>query len=242
MGYGGICLKAPPPFERRASGKTTRGPNHGSMPIMERLAHVMHPASQKTLGAVNMLPHDQASSAEQTRWFTEEVHPHEPSLRAYLNGSFPTVRDLDDVVQESYLRIWKARAAYPIGSARAFLFTVARRLALDVIRKDRRSVVDSSGDLAAIHVYEDRPLAAEALGQHEKVQLLIRAIDSLPPRCREIVILRKIKLIPQREVALQLRISEKGVENLLARGLIRCRDFLRKRGLQNLFGDESRHQ
>src|SRR5580693_2470646 len=120
---GAYAYRTHAPFGGRPQAKTIPRPNRGIEPMVERLAHVMHPASQKTVSAVNMLPFDQASSVEQIRWFTEEVHPHEPSLRAYLNGSFPTVRDLDDVVQESYLRIWQARAAYPIGSARAFLFT-----------------------------------------------------------------------------------------------------------------------
>jgi RNA polymerase sigma factor (sigma-70 family) len=188
---------------------------------------------------LNLPPPDQAPSADQTRWFAEEVRPHESSLRAYLNGSFPAVRDIDDVVQESYLRVWKARALHPIDSAKAFLFTVARRLALDVVRRERRTPFDLGGDFAGERVYEDRPAAAETLARKEKVQLLIEAIDSLPPRCREIVILRKINLIPQREVAARLRISEKGVENLLSRGLARCREYLARRGIRSFFGDES---
>jgi hypothetical protein len=44
------------------------------------------------------------------QWFTEKVHVHGPSLRNYLRGVFPTVRDVDDVVQESFLL---ARARRP---------------------------------------------------------------------------------------------------------------------------------
>lgn len=66
--------------------------------------------------------------SDSTKWFTEEVQPHEPVLRSYLRGAFPAVRDLDDVVQESYLRLWRARTEEPIRSAKAFLFTAARRI------------------------------------------------------------------------------------------------------------------
>lgn len=182
-----------------------------------------------------MPPHE----TEQARWFEEEVHPHGSSLKAYLRSSFPTVRDVDDLVQESYLRIWKARAAQPILSAKAFLFTVARRLALDVLRHDRRSPVDSSGDLADLDVFNREQVVTEIVTRNEKIQLLIGAIDSLPASCREIVILRKLKFVPQKEVAAKLGISEKGVENQLARGLARCRAHLQRRGVRNLYGDEA---
>jgi DNA-directed RNA polymerase specialized sigma24 family protein len=63
--------------------------------------------------------------SDNARWFAEEVLPHDRALRGYLRGSFPAVRDVEDVVQESYLRIWRTRAAQPIRSARGFLFRIA---------------------------------------------------------------------------------------------------------------------
>lgn len=176
---------------------------------------------------------------DHARWFAEEMHPHESSLRSYLHGSFPAVRDVDDVVQESFLRVWRARAAQPIESARAFLFKVARHLAIDYLRHDRRSPIETVGDLAALNVSEERPAVPATVSRNEKIQLLISAIDDLPPKCREVVVLRKLKFVPQREVALRLGISEKGVEIQLTRGLARCREFLRKRGVHSLFDHET---
>jgi RNA polymerase sigma-70 factor (ECF subfamily) len=176
---------------------------------------------------------------DDSRWFAEDVYPHDSSLRYYLRAAFPSVHDVDDVVQESYLRVWQVRAAQPIRSVKAFLFTVARRLAIDVLRHDRRSPVDLAGDLAGLNVFSHEQVVTEIVSKNEKVQLLIDAIDSLPARCREIVIQRKLKLASQKEVAAMFGISEKGVENQLARGLTRCRKYLRRRGVQNLYGHES---
>lgn len=176
---------------------------------------------------------------DHSRWFVEEMHPHESSLRSYLHGSFPAVRDVDDVVQESFLRVWRARAAQPIASARAFLFKVARHLALDVLRHERRSPIDTVGNLASLNVSEEGRAVAATVSRNEKIQLLIAAIDDLPPRCRQVVILRKLKFVPQREVAAQLGISEKGVEIQLTRGLVRCREYLQRRGVSSLFDDET---
>lgn len=39
-----------------------------------------------------------------TRWFIDEVQPHEPALRAYLRGRFPSLHDVDDPVREAHAR------------------------------------------------------------------------------------------------------------------------------------------
>ncbi|MGH8019876.1 MAG: hypothetical protein ACREIA_16675, partial [Opitutaceae bacterium] len=82
-----------------------------------------------------MLPH-----IDQARWFAEEVHVHEASLRSCVGGVFPAVRDVDNVVQESYLRVWRARLAQPVVWSKAFLFTVAWHLMSDLARRARRSL------------------------------------------------------------------------------------------------------
>ncbi len=181
----------------------------------------------------NIAPSDHA------QWFADEVHPHEPALRSYLRGAFPGVRDVDDVVQESYARLWRRQTRQPIKAGRAFLFTIARRLVFDLLRHQRSSPIDVVDNVESLGVHDARPAAIERIGQSEKVALLIEAIDALPTRCREVVILRKLQLLPQREVAARLGISEKGVEIQLSRGLERCRAFMRSRGMHSLFGDES---
>jgi RNA polymerase sigma factor (sigma-70 family) len=181
-------------------------------------------------------PHPEpASNADQTRWFAEEVQAHEASLRSYLRGAFPAVRDVDDVVQESYLRIWKARAVQPILSARAFLFRVAQRVALDRVRRDRASPIATVSRLDGLSVVEDKPDAAEATGRQERVRLLAEAIAGLPPRCREIFILHKIKGLARKEVATQLGLSDRTVEVQTARAMRRCAEHLRRRGVTGLF-------
>jgi RNA polymerase sigma-70 factor (ECF subfamily) len=157
------------------------------------------------------------------------VHPHDSALKAYLRGAFPSVRDVDDVVQESYLRVWTARATQPIRSAKSFLFTVARRLAVDLIRRDRRSPLVAVKEIDALFVLADAPDASAASIGAEDVKLLVAAIDSLPARCREIFILCQIEGHAQRVVAARLGLSENTVGVQSARGLQRCEEFVRRR-------------
>src|SRR5687768_13764521 len=60
-----------------------------------------------------------------------------------------------DVVQECYLRIWKAKAQQPIVSAKAFLFRVARNVVLDGLRRSYISPIAPVGDLAALAVIDE---------------------------------------------------------------------------------------
>lgn len=181
------------------------------------------------------IDHARGNAADLARWFSEEVHPHEASLRAYLRGAFPAVRDVEDVVQESYLRIWRTRAAQPVRSARAFLFRVARNLALDLVRRNQVAPFSPVRDLEGLSVLDHDSNPARALDTREKLMMLADAIEALPARCREVVILRKIQGLSQRDVATQLGLAEKTVEAQLARGISRCEAFLRQRGVRGCY-------
>ena len=175
---------------------------------------------------------------DHARWFTEEVQPHGPQLKAWLRGSFPTVRDVDDVVQESYLRVWKARATRPIASAKSFLFSVARHLAIDTMRRNQTARVEPLRETGGLSVIEDKPDAAAALAYHEKVSLMGEALAQLPDRCRQIFILRKLKQVPQKEIAAQLGISERTVESQITRGMKLCEAWLRQHGVNGFSRDD----
>lgn len=180
-------------------------------------------------------PPEQAATVVSTddhdRWFVEQVHPHDANLKAYLRGAFPAIRDVDDLVQESYLRVWRRQTLRPIESVRAFLFKVARHLALDTLRHERRSPVKAVMDLSSLRVLEERPAVDEAACRNEEVEMLLATIDELPGRCREIFILRKLHGVPQREIAQRLGITEETVEVQIGRGNRRCEQYLRRRGV-----------
>lgn len=150
-------------------------------------------------------------------------------LKSYLRKSFPLIRDVEDVVQESYFRIWKTRAATPIRSAKTFLFTVARRVALDLLRHDRRSPFVTVKDSESLFVIDGKQNAGDAADSVREMEFMVAAIDSLPPRCREIFILCHIEGQAQKEVAVRLGISENTVAVQSSRGLRRCEEFLRVR-------------
>ncbi|MES2692251.1 MAG: sigma-70 family RNA polymerase sigma factor [Verrucomicrobiota bacterium] len=168
--------------------------------------------------------------SDQGRWFAEEVQPHEAALRAWLRARFPTLMDYDDVVQECYVRLLRAHETGPIACAKAFLFVTARNLSLNRLRHQR---YEYPGDLAEIDpmgVYDEKAGVPEALTRSEDFQILTEAIQSLPERCRQIMTLRKIYGLSQKEVAARLGIAEHTVEAQGSIGLRKCIEFFRTRG------------
>jgi len=168
--------------------------------------------------------------SEQSRWFTAEVLPHEAQLRAWLRGRFPLLPDIDDVVQETYTRLLKARSTGPIACVRGFLFVTARNFALNHLRHQRLERPDSAAEIDTAALPDASQPMSEMLARDEELQVLMSAIQSLPDRCRQVVTLRKIYGLSQKEVAAQLGISEHTVEAQAAIGLRKCIDFFNRHG------------
>ena len=171
-------------------------------------------------------------ATEEARWFREEIRPHERELRAYLRGRFPSLPDVDDLVQETYARLLRARMAGNATLTRAYLFVVARNVALDLVRREKAVAVERLGEIERLSVVEERPDAAETLSHEQELELLDAAMRALPPRCREILTLRRIDGLSHREIARRLDIAEGTVNAQLAIGLMRCRQFLCAHGVR----------
>ena len=162
------------------------------------------------------------------RWFTEAVQPHEPTLRAWLRSRFGAQCDVDDLVQEAYVRVIRARGNGEMVSPKAFLFATARNLALDQLRRRRVAAVESLVENDELHVLEDATDVAETVARNQELALLTEAIQSLPDRCRQIFTLRKVYGLSQREIGEKLGISERTVSAQLTIGVHKCTDFLRR--------------
>ena len=183
--------------------------------------------------AVSSLPTTPETSptVDRARWFAEEVQPHEPMLRAWLRTRFPSLTDTDDLVQESYARLLRAREKGPVKNTKSYLFTTALNAALDLIRRKKVVSFEHVAETERSSVLEDRPDAGEAASRTEELEILREALQALPARCRQVFTLRKLYGLTHREIAEQLGLSEKTVEEQINRAMRRCAAFLRSRGL-----------
>jgi RNA polymerase sigma-70 factor (ECF subfamily) len=168
---------------------------------------------------------------ELARWFAEEVQPHEPALRSYLRAQFPRLRDIDDLVQDTYARLVRAWGMGRIVEARRYLFTTARNAALDQYRRDQIVAIDHIVEMDRLFVVEDRPGVAEHVSHDQEIALLTDAIRALPARCRQVLTLRKLHGLTHRAIADQLGISENTVSAQITLGVFRIRNYLRDHGV-----------
>lgn len=167
---------------------------------------------------------------EHAQWFATEVQPHGCALRSWLLARFPTLPDVDDLVQESMVRLIRAREAGPVGSARALLFTAARNLALDAVRRQRVVNFEPITEDTSSFVLADSTDVVETVSKQQELELLTRAIQSLPGRCREVFTLRTAYGLTQRQIADKLGVSLSTVEKQFAQGIRLCAIFFANGG------------
>ena len=157
---------------------------------------------------------------------------HERALKRFLGRFFTTAQDVDDLAQETFLRAFAADAAEPIIASKAFLFRVARNLALNEKARMWNSTTVRLEDSGAPDVIDDDVGAEERLDSRRKLALFAEAVSALPPQRRRVFLLRKIHGRSYRDIAIQLGISESTVEKHVAAGLVSCSKYLSRYGYQ----------
>ena len=172
-------------------------------------------------------------NTDEGRWFAENLLPHEAMLRAWLQSRFGAGVVISDVVQEAYLKVCEARRKGPVNAPKAFLFATAHNLALNLARHSRvrqEHIVEHADPCA---VLDEDPGVRERVARYEELEILTRAIQSLPERCRQIFTLRKVYGMSQQDIARQLNLSARTVNAQLAIGINKCAEFVgrfQKRG------------
>lgn len=180
------------------------------------------------------LPASEASEAQdELAWFKSEVQPHEAALRQFLRPRVGRAADLDDVVQESFIKVLRARSVGPIRSAKAFLFTVARNTAHNIFRKQKIFAPVPVDELPEWRVLDGEQDVSRAVNHRLQQELLAGVVAELPDRCREIFLRRVSDGLSYAEIARDLGVSESTVRTQMARALTKCAEALEERGVRN---------
>jgi len=138
-----------------------------------------------------------------------------PMVMGYAARLLNDRTEAEDVAQEAMLRLWKTAPDWRQGEAKVstWLYRVVSNLCTDRLRKKRGVALDSVPEPE-----DDKPSASQRMIDTQRTAALYEALDRLPDRQRQAVVLRHIEGAMNPEIAQILEISVEAVESLTARG------------------------
>ena len=162
------------------------------------------------------------------KWLNDLVAETRDGLACYVARFCSSTADVEDVVQEAYLHVFCAlRKTGPAGhTPAALLYTTARNIAISRLRHQKVVNAAAPGISMEERFRREHRGVEQQASRQEQMRLLLRVVNGLPPKCRDVFVLRMIEGLSQYEIATRLGISVSTVEKHLARGLRQCkRDF-----------------
>lgn len=166
------------------------------------------------------------ATADLSEWFIEQILPHEHKLMGFLRRNWRDVDEIADLRQEVYARVFAAASVRKPEAPLAFLLSTARNLLIDRARREKVVSMEAYADMEMAHPTVDELSPERHHSARAELNLLRGALGSLPERCQEVVRLRKIHGLSQREVATQMGITEDTVERQVSKGLRLLADAL----------------
>ena len=132
----------------------------------------------------------------------------------------------EDVVQESFVRIWRSCHDYAAskGSVWAWMITIVRNGAIDCLRRDREVLMDPEENIWERADPADGPL--QALLRHEQASAIKKCLDQLPKDQRQVILIAYYEGHTHEVIAQQLGTPLGTVKTWIRRGLVRVKECL----------------
>ncbi len=144
--------------------------------------------------------------------------------------AFRIIHDMEkaeDVVMDVFEKAWNERERLDSnGNVRAYVYTMVKNRSLEMLRNEAR-IVRLTGEFSGLNTPEGEELMEE--GEIEKLLLLDQiyvSIRQLPPKCAQVFTLAKINGLPYAQIAKEMNVSVKTVENQMGKALRLLRGIL----------------
>jgi RNA polymerase sigma factor (sigma-70 family) len=171
-----------------------------------------------------------SAASKENAWFVQEVLPLEGLLLKFLRRGWRNENDIKDLCQDVYMEVYKAAKNDIPLSAKAFVFAVARNVLVDRTRREQIVSIEAVADVETLGLTADEPGQDRTAIARQELRKLQTALDRMPSRWRDAVVMRKIQEMSRPEIAARLGIAEATVSQHLAAGM---------NALTNLFHDDS---
>lgn len=166
--------------------------------------------------------------------FEALVERHRQAVFSFIQRTVRSAEDTEDLAQQVFVQVWKAAGRYRVAARfTTWLFTIARNLCLNELRRRGRHPVESlegawppaEGEVEREHADTARPGVAEEVLLDELAERIEVALADLPEAQRTAILLFREKELAYEEIAEVLGVSVSATKSLIHRG----RETLRRR-------------
>ena len=148
-----------------------------------------------------------------------------PRVKSFMMRKGSNPEQAEDLVQETMIAVWSKAAMFSTekGSVSTWIFTIARNLRIDKLRRERSQLYT---DLEDFDTPDLSTGAEEALGRSQEDNQVVQALAQIPMEQRDLLILSFVEDVPQSEIALRLGIPLGTVKSRMRLGYQRLRKIL----------------
>lgn len=148
---------------------------------------------------------------------------YELNIRKFLMRKSSQKEDVEDIVQETFLKAHKVADWENVKNPEAYLVSIAKNTYRDHIRKETRNAADNMVDASLYEIKDDAPTPEQFAEGRQNIAKLETVINSLTPRVKQAIILIKILDVSYAEASEIMNVSVSTIENHVAKGMSVCR-------------------
>jgi len=172
------------------------------------------------------------SDSNKTKEIQSAFLQHKSVLVAYMSRFLLKSEDVEDILQETFLKTLEASKTKDIETPKSFLFIVARNIIFNRLKRKSKLVMTEISEVDERYLASRTVSADNKLHQKRKLQVFLKAADDLPPQCRRVFLMRKLLGKSQAEISSELGISKSTVERHITNALKRCQSIMMEKGYE----------
>lgn len=157
--------------------------------------------------------------------FSDLFDDFAPRLKSFMMRKGASPELAEDLVQDTMISVWTKAGLYETGrgSVTTWIFTIARNLRIDRIRREHTVHLTELGDYDEA---SDDPGSDELLVRAQEQSLMVRALNAIPDEQKAILMLSYVDDLPQSEIAQRLGIPLGTVKSRMRLAYRRLRKVL----------------
>jgi len=159
---------------------------------------------------------EKPNKADKRQTIAQAFMEHKSVLSGYLAHKLLSPSDIDDILQDTFEQAYLAERKHDITSPKGYLFGVARNLLSQRYAKNARRMSIEINDAQISGIAAEFIPPENQLYYKVKMELLVKAVKTLPPQCQKVFILRKIHGLSQKKIASKMKISTIALSRLNA--------------------------